>query len=76
MSENLLNDIKKVLKALLVSSAKTTNGIPVRTLLRDYQDLEGREIPFEQLGFLSAFSLLNSIRDTLFVCEINRFIVN
>lgn len=71
MGENLLKNVKKVLKALLISGATQNIGMPVQDLLSDYRGFEGREIPHAELGFTGAFTLLQSIPDTLIVCENN-----
>lgn len=58
-----LETTKKVLRGLLVSAP--SGGIPLGKLLKEYEELEGRPLPFEKLGYEKLGQLLNDIPDTL-----------
>ncbi|KAK9880650.1 hypothetical protein WA026_011889 [Henosepilachna vigintioctopunctata] len=56
------SEVKKVLRSLLVSSALK---VTVCSLKKDYYDVEGRDIPFKELGYNSLQHFLHSIPDVL-----------
>lgn len=61
-----LKTVKKVLKSLIVS-VSAPSGLPIRTLNKDFAEIEGRPIPFKQFGYQNLLDFLYSIRDTLTV---------
>jgi len=64
MASYPLDDIKKVLRALIISCP---HGLTVEQLDRDFSEMEGTKIPFYDYGFNSLESFLQSIPDTLLV---------
>ncbi|CAG2064722.1 unnamed protein product, partial [Timema podura] len=63
MTENgELSNVKALLRGLLISSTK---AMTIDTLKRDFKEEEGRDIPFQQLGYQSLNAFLESIPDTL-----------
>ncbi|XP_044752165.1 tudor domain-containing protein 5-like [Coccinella septempunctata] len=57
-----LEEVKKILRSLLVSAPVK---VTVSSLNKDYRSLEGRGIPFKELGYNSLLHLLHSIPDVL-----------
>lgn len=55
--------MKKVLRGLLISEKR--QGMPMRTLQRNYRDIEGRPIPL--FGYPDTAALLNSLTDTVYM---------
>lgn len=68
MSDRSLQNIKAVLKSLVISQQ---GGLTIKQLNRDYQDLETCPIPFVQLGYSKLETFLRSINDTLIVSTRN-----
>lgn len=65
MSEkSLLATTKTLLKSLVISSPE---NLTVDKLEKDYKLREGKEIPYQQLGYPNLKSFLYSIPDTLSV---------
>lgn len=60
-----IETLKKVLRGLVVSASSPMGIIPLNSLLRDYQEVEGRRIPYADLGFRTEMDLLHSIPDTI-----------
>ena len=60
----LLDEVKKRLRALLISSK---GGCSPKQLYQDYREVIGEEIPYEELGFNSLTSFINSIPDVVTV---------
>jgi hypothetical protein len=58
------DDVKKVLRGLLISSPHT---ITVFQLERDFEMQEGYNVPFRELGYPSFIKYLESIPDTVAV---------
>lgn len=59
-----LDDVKKVLKSLLIV---VPHGMSVRDLQRDFQEIEGRAVPFKRFACDDIFQFLRSMPDTLHV---------
>ncbi|CAG2176822.1 unnamed protein product, partial [Oppiella nova] len=62
VNEDLLNEIKCIIRSLVIPHPK---GIGLKRLCNEYFDIEGKEIPYRELGFPSLTSLLRSIPDTV-----------
>ncbi|XP_037916613.1 tudor domain-containing protein 5-like isoform X2 [Hermetia illucens] len=64
MAAGLLEETKSVLKSLIISCP---HGMTVERLNRDYREMEGRPIPYSQLGYNKLETFLRAITDTLIV---------
>ncbi|XP_037828317.1 tudor domain-containing protein 5 isoform X2 [Lucilia sericata] len=62
MEKSALNEVKAILKSLVLSSPEK---ITIEKLNRDYRDVEGQFIPFRRLGYGNLEEFLRSIPDTL-----------
>ncbi|XP_065370506.1 tudor domain-containing protein 7 isoform X2 [Calliphora vicina] len=62
MDKSMLNEVKAILKSLVLSSPEK---ITIEKLNRDYRDVEGQFIPFRRLGYANLEEFLRSIPDTL-----------
>lgn len=59
-----LNNTKTVLRSLITASP---NGITVQQLIKDYNEVEGTEIPHAALGFPRLDVFLHSLSDVCYV---------
>ncbi|CAG2115906.1 unnamed protein product [Medioppia subpectinata] len=57
---DLLTDTKIAIKSLVISSPL---GISLTKLCRDFEDIEGKEVPYKELGFDTLTALLKSMTD-------------
>lgn len=65
MSNAKLNELKKVIRAILI--VEKSNGMPLRVLEGKYRDTEGKPVPL--FGYPDTAALLNSLDDTIYtVC--------
>lgn len=62
MEKGYLNEVKAILKSLVLSS---TDKMTIDQLNRDYRDVEGEFIPYRRLGFVNMEQFLRSLTDTL-----------
>lgn len=64
MSEASLDTTKKILRSILNT---VKNGLSVNELQKQYRELEGRYIPYQQLGYNNIRSFLGAIPDTVYI---------
>ena len=64
MAQASLLDVKKRIRALLISSK---NGCSPKSLYQDYQNVIGEELPFKQLGYRSMMAFITTIPDVVAV---------
>jgi len=54
--------VKKVVLSVLTSCQ---NSLTISQVLKDYELLEGVELPYSQLGFATAYELLETMHDII-----------
>lgn len=68
--KNSLQNIKATLRSLINSKNR---GMTLSDLERDYMNMEGRQIPFVELGYTRLETFLGSLTDTLVVSTLMIF---
>lgn len=61
--------VKKVLRGLILSMPSAV-GMPLRGLLKDYQDIEGTCLPYAQYGYSTPLDFLRGMSDTVQVSRL------
>ncbi|KAM7346217.1 tejas isoform 2-T2 [Cochliomyia hominivorax] len=64
MEKSVLNEVKAILKSLVLSCP---DKITIDQLNKDYRDVEGEFIPYRRLGYRNLEQFLRSLPDTLMV---------
>uniref|UniRef100_A0A1A9USZ6 HTH OST-type domain-containing protein n=1 Tax=Glossina austeni TaxID=7395 RepID=A0A1A9USZ6_GLOAU len=62
MEMDILSNVKIVIKALIISSPKE---VTIDDLRNDFRLMEGKDIPFKQLGYDTVEDLLHALSDTV-----------
>ncbi|XP_055643324.1 tudor domain-containing protein 5-like [Toxorhynchites rutilus septentrionalis] len=63
MEEYTLEEIKQIIRSIAISG--TSNYLSTQELARDFKKMEGFELPYRRLGFLSVDQFLHTLTDTV-----------
>ena len=62
-TEKTIEDVKKEIRSLLISSPI---GLRLQDLLSDYRAMIGRQLPFKEFGYSSALEMIKHMPDVVF----------